>query len=115
MSESLKSCPSCGSNRIEIKTKIKAGTSCDACRCTICKCHGPVAIMPSIAVAKWNALPRHSDIERLEKEADWLAHNRTDLGQSCNQPEFDLCWLVEGKCRECWRKWAREAVEAANA
>ena len=61
------------------------------------------------------------EVERLNKEADWLANQIRDCPDEVNQEEYwDICkkedcagWREDKGA--CWRRAAREAVEKSNA
>lgn len=55
-------------------------------------------------------------LERLEREADWLAHgytNAVDLLGMCPR-NVDMSKCQESSCMECMRESARKAVEEAR-
>lgn len=64
-----------------------------ACACGV---RGPMKDSRKAAVAAWNALPHRADIERVERERDWLA--RQLAAQSGHSVAY-------------WRKLAHRAVE----
>lgn len=108
----VKPCPNCGSNDVIYLPTI---VNCQNCHLAVSNSgylENPVSI--------WNSLPRRSEIERLEKETDWLAHKlswvslwESDLEESgfncpgeCEQVGCTL------ECRQkYWRESARKAVE----
>ena len=67
MSEELQPCPYCGD---AMPTVSRVG-KCHTVECG-CGMTGPYCDESIEAVAAWNALPRRSDIERVERELDWV-------------------------------------------
>ncbi len=100
MPEQLKECPACGSDNVEcLVCTINADEKQDVhfhIACESCYTSGPIADNGKIAADKWNALPRRADIERVERERDWLA--RQLAAQSGHSVVY-------------WRKLAHRAVE----
>ena len=66
--------------------------------CDNCGMRGPLTeeMTEHAAITAWNALPRRADIERVERERDWLA--RQLAAQSGHSVVY-------------WRKLAHRAVE----
>lgn len=74
MSEELKPCPCCG--RIKSLFFYDYPIGAFAVCCVSCGMRGPsTGYSKDEAIKTWNSLPRHSDIERVERERDWLAVN----------------------------------------
>lgn len=96
----LKPCPACGSDNVEcLVCTINADEKQDVhfhIACESCYTSGPIADNGKIAADKWNSLPRRADIERVERERDWLA--RQLAAQSGHSVVY-------------WRKLAHRAVE----
>lgn len=102
----IKECPGCGRSDCQVKDLFHYDfhVVCDRC-----KMQGPYSPQVDESIKLWNALPRKSDIEQLEREADWLAH------EVCI---YEIMWLDSAD--ECgnkprsvqhWRKEARKAVK----
>ena len=78
---------------------------------------------PDVAMADIDEILRlRAQVERLEKEADWLAENCWKKPEAEYHPLremrggffCDAC-PYDYDCRKCWREAARKAVEADNA
>ena len=78
---------------------------------------------PAIVMADIDEILRlRAQVERLEKEADWLAENCWKKPEAEYHPLremrggffCDAC-PYDYDCRKCWREAARKAVEADNA
>lgn len=78
---------------------------------------------PDVVMADIDEILRlRAQVERLEKEADWLAENCWKKPEAEYHPLremrggffCDAC-PYDYDCRKCWREAARKAVEADNA
>ena len=71
---------------------------------------------PTTVIATIGEIIRlRGEVERLEKEADWLAENcwkKTDCEDSPPRILRDgICYECSHDCRKCWREAARRATE----
>lgn len=110
MSEELKPCPACDyTNCFRLKDEARKFY----CHCPRCGMAGPCTRIKEEAITAWNALPRHSDIKRVERERDWLVERVVRRHDACAYP----CKCAgcpppcEAECIKCWLKAASEAVE----
>ena len=113
----VKPCPLCGKESVIEWTH--ADMFCHV-ECTYCEVCGPAASMESEAVEGWNALPRREDIERLNREADWLAEHLHRSGVPCpgDGEKFDPygeCAEKDWPCIACFRKWAKQETQGEKS
>lgn len=107
----LKPCPACGATDVFVGKQ--GGVFFSAC--TYCNMQGPETLRRKGAIDEWNALPRRADIERVERERDWLAENmpndicpagRAECAYRCPTAGGKACY----ECLLCWLEAARQAT-----
>ena len=91
--------------------------------CDNCGMRGPLTeeMTESAAISAWNALPRRSDVERVELERDWLidymlnkciCYYTDEAKKYCqSQDDCDECQYMG---REAWLKAIKEAVKCGG-
>lgn len=113
----LKPCPHCDEPEVQlIAHELSAYVACPTMGCWM---HGPMKETADAAARAWNELPRHEDVEQLQKEADWLAEHLHRAGVPCpgDGEQFDPCGECAEKgwpCVACFRKEARRAIHAES-
>lgn len=114
MSEELKLCPYCGHPATLWAADMSGGVYvfCDGCGM-----RGPLTeeMTEQEAVAAWNALPRRSDIEQVERERDWLL---SFFEKVCPPPPYQAkdCRDIDSvmSCEDCWLAAVKEVTCPKN-
>ena len=110
----LKPCPACGATDVFVGEQGPVFFAA----CIYCNMKGPETLRQKGAIDEWNALPRRADIERVERERDWLASERA-ASKSCptcpsERPRGVNCATVrpdeKTPCKRCWLEAARQAI-----
>lgn len=114
----LRPCPHCGEP--EVRLMEHEASAYVACPTMGCWMHGPVKESADAAVKAWDALPRQEDVERLNREADWLAEHLHRSGVPCpgDGEKFDLygeCAEKDWPCIACFRKWAKQETQGEKS
>jgi len=111
MSEELKPCPYCKGTYTCIQNVQTGGHQSTCC----CGMTGPIMATEQEAAESWNALPRHADIERVERERDWLAAMLSEAcarNGSCPFTHWH-CGIKQLSCSSaCVQDWLAAAKEA---
>lgn len=108
MFDIIKPCPNCN---IDDEIGIGCRNGRAFVYCSACEMDGPEADNDDAAVAAWNALPRRADIERVERERDWLIKRIS--GKLCSEYKKDcpaMNNVNDFRCMECWSKAVEEAT-----
>ena len=110
MSEELKilPCPACEGEAVYKESEGRLFVECPSCgmrspSLSLNWKNVPDAEAMERVIIQWNLLPRHSDIERAERERDWLAGI---LAEHCNKQDPSVyeadgsyCHMCKAKCQ----------------
>jgi len=112
MSEELKPCGYCHS---EFPECFPVGDGMFQVACSECAMRGPRYPSRDEAVAAWNTLPRRAEIERLERERDWITSKMEFMpcyrGRCPYPPEKEREVCMKTNKLQCWKDAAeKEAI-----
>ena len=118
MSEELKilPCPVCEGEAVYKESEGRLFVECSACWMRGPSLsqnwkNVPNAEAMERVIIQWNLLPRHSDIERAERERDWLAGI---LAEHCNKQDPSVYEADGSYCYMCKAKCQHQFTECEN-